>query len=92
VAPVDIFNSISTNFVNSFPEGMLPDQLRGQALDMEFHWVNETGKLATLTAGGIIQPTVSAFSSTHETLKIDSLTIGQLCHMPNTGHCSHEST
>ncbi|KAE9368232.1 class I glutamine amidotransferase-like protein [Stipitochalara longipes BDJ] len=59
VAPIDIFNGISKKFVHNFPEGILPGHLREQALDIEFHWVNETGKQAHLTAGGIINPTDS---------------------------------
>jgi transcriptional regulator GlxA family with amidase domain len=40
----------------------MTEHLRAQALDFEFHWVNETGKAAHLTAGGIINPTVSFLS------------------------------
>jgi hypothetical protein len=53
-----MFNSISTRFMDNFPPGFLPSHLRAQALDMEFHWVNETGKPASLTAGACINPTV----------------------------------
>jgi hypothetical protein len=59
VAPIDIFHAISTKFVHNF-EAVLPDHLRAQALDFEFHWVNETGKPADLTAGAVINPTVKA--------------------------------
>jgi hypothetical protein len=59
VAPIDIFNAISTKFVHNF-EAVLPDHLRAQALDFEFHWVNETGKQALLTAGAVLNPTVRA--------------------------------
>ncbi|PMD37917.1 class I glutamine amidotransferase-like protein [Hyaloscypha variabilis F] len=59
VAPIDIFNALTKKFVHNFPEHVLPEHLRAQALDFEFHWVNETGKAAHLTAGGIINPTDS---------------------------------
>jgi hypothetical protein len=58
VAPIDIFNALSKKFVHDFPEGILPDHLRAQALDVEFHWVNETGKPAALTCGLHINTTV----------------------------------
>ena len=38
---------------------MLTHEMRGEALDVDFHWVNESGKPAKLTAGATIQPTVS---------------------------------
>jgi len=63
IAPIDTFNAISTKFVNNFPEGVLPEHLRAQALDVEFHWVNETGKPAALTAGAHVNITVGALLS-----------------------------
>jgi len=59
VAPIDIFNAISTKFVHNF-EAVLPDHLRAQALDFEFHWINEKGNPANLTAGAVVNPTVRA--------------------------------
>jgi hypothetical protein len=61
VAPFDIFNAISTKFVNNFPESMVSPEMRAQALDVEFHWVNEIGKEAHLTAGIHVNPTVRTF-------------------------------
>ena len=61
VAPTDIFNGLSKHFVDNFPGQMLTKEMRDQALDVEFFWVNESGKPAMLTAGATIQPTVSCF-------------------------------
>ncbi|KAF4630640.1 hypothetical protein G7Y89_g7498 [Cudoniella acicularis] len=57
VAPIDIFNGLSAKFIKNFPPSILPDHLRAQALDVEFHWVNETGKPSPLTAGGVVNIT-----------------------------------
>lgn len=59
MAPIDIFNGISKDFLNSTPGHLLTDKMREQALDVEFHWVNESGKEAELTAGGLIKSTAS---------------------------------
>jgi len=56
VAPIDIFSGISKEFIDSFPPQMISDEWRKQALDVEFHWVNESGETANLTAGGVINP------------------------------------
>lgn len=61
MAPIDIFNSITPRFVKNFPEDMISPEMRAQALDIELHWVNETGKEAHLTAGLHINPTVRIF-------------------------------
>jgi hypothetical protein len=58
VAPIDIFNALTSRFLHNFPAEILSEHLRAQALDIVFHWVNETGKPAHLTAGGIINVTV----------------------------------
>lgn len=36
----------------------MSDKMRGEALDVEFHWVNESGELAELTGGMSLKPTV----------------------------------
>ncbi|KAF8848690.1 class I glutamine amidotransferase-like protein [Acephala macrosclerotiorum] len=59
VAPIDMFSAISKKFVHNFPEGIMPEHLQAQALNVEFHWVNETGKAGHLTAGTNINPTDS---------------------------------
>jgi hypothetical protein len=55
VAPVDLLNGMSPKFINYLP---LPDSIKKQALDFEFHWVNEDGEEAKLTAGITLKPTV----------------------------------
>ena len=37
---------------------MITDKMRKEAVDVEFHWVNETGDVGELTAGANIKPTV----------------------------------
>ncbi|KAH7333117.1 class I glutamine amidotransferase-like protein [Rhexocercosporidium sp. MPI-PUGE-AT-0058] len=59
VAPIDILDAISTKLVDNLPESMVSPEMRAQALDVEFHWVNETGKEAHLTAGTRVTPTDS---------------------------------
>ena len=50
---------MSKEFTQDFPPQLLNDKLRAEALDVEFHWINETGKEALLTGGAVIKPTVS---------------------------------
>jgi len=54
-----MFSGLSKEFLHNFPEGLLTDKMRKEALDVEFYWVNETGEPARLSAGAIIKPTVS---------------------------------
>ena len=56
MAPIDMLSAMSKEFLKHLP--FLPEDLKAQALDIEFHWVNESGKTAKLTAGALIQPTV----------------------------------
>lgn len=58
IAPIDVFNAISTKFIKNFPEELVSLEMQAQTLDVDFHWVNETGKQARLTAGAVINPTV----------------------------------
>ncbi|KAI1614303.1 class I glutamine amidotransferase-like protein [Exophiala viscosa] len=57
VAPVDLLYGMSKLLVNDFGDSFLPPNLKAQALDMDFHWVNQTGKTARLTGGASVQPT-----------------------------------
>ncbi|KIW28101.1 uncharacterized protein PV07_07786 [Cladophialophora immunda] len=56
VAPIDLLYSVSKNYVQTLEE-FAPEGMAAQALDIEFHWVNQTGKTARLTGGVSIQPT-----------------------------------
>lgn len=58
VAPVDLLHGLSKDFSKDLDENVLSPELKSQALDMQFHWVNETGKMAKLTGGINLQPTV----------------------------------
>lgn len=57
VAPVDLLNGLSQKMINFLP---LPDPMKAKALNAEFHWVNQDGEEAKLTAGINLKPTVSA--------------------------------
>jgi hypothetical protein len=59
VAPIDIFSGLSKEYLHNFPDGLITEKMRQSALDVEFHWVNESGSEAKCTAGAIIKPTVS---------------------------------
>jgi hypothetical protein len=59
LAPIDFLNGMTKKFLPGFPAGLVPDEAKEDALDIEFHWVNETGDTAMLTAGLSIKPTVS---------------------------------
>lgn len=63
VAPVDLLYGMSKHLVHDFADGFMPPNLKEQALDMDFHWVNQTGKTARLTGGLRVQPTVRLSSS-----------------------------
>jgi hypothetical protein len=40
------------------PDDFLSPSVKKQALDIQFHWVNETGDVAKMTEGLRVQPTV----------------------------------
>lgn len=63
VAPVDIFNGMSKNFLGDWPENFIPAELKDQCLDITFHWVNEKGGDAKLTGGLTIKATVGVHNS-----------------------------
>lgn len=58
VAPLDVFSGLSKHFVDTLPMELLTDEQRAQALDVDFHWVSESGQSGQLTAGATIVPTV----------------------------------
>jgi hypothetical protein len=58
LAPIDLLNGMTKEFIGGFPSELVSDELKAKALDIEFHWVNETGKTALLTAGLNVDPTV----------------------------------
>ncbi|KAF4549959.1 Hypothetical protein D9617_19g102640 [Elsinoe fawcettii] len=57
IAPVDILCSISKPFLRRL--GYLPDHLVAQGIDIEFHWITETGEDGLLTSGIKIKATDS---------------------------------
>jgi hypothetical protein len=67
VAPIDLLHGISKKFVNAIP---LPEELKAKALDINFHWVTETGAAAKLTSNITMEATacssvLRAFFSAH---------------------------
>ena len=53
---MDLLHGMSKSALKMLP---LPDSLKSQGLDIEFHWVSESGKPSHLTAGGSIETIVS---------------------------------
>lgn len=58
IAPVDFLAGLSKQTVAELPKGVLPEEQCEQALEIEFHWVNEKGGPAKLTGGLSVQATV----------------------------------
>lgn len=56
VAPIDFLHGITPKFVTAMP---IPDELKAKAIDIEFHWITETGNPAKLTSGISMNATVS---------------------------------
>lgn len=50
---------MSREMVEKMPKEMVPDDLRQQAIDIEFHWVTESGSPGKLTSGVEAHATVS---------------------------------
>lgn len=84
VAPIDVFSGISEEFVKNFPDALVTDKMKQEALNVEFHWVNESGQTARLTAGAPVQPTVS-FPAT--TVSLSDLDTAHIYELP-TSRCS----
>jgi hypothetical protein len=55
VAPIDLLHGISKKFVDAYP---LSEELKAKALDINFHWVTETGAAAKLTSNITMEATV----------------------------------
>lgn len=58
VAPIDFFASMSKEFIEWLPPQFVSDDMKTQAIDVAFHWVNEKGGVARLTSGLQILATV----------------------------------
>ncbi|KAF2171013.1 hypothetical protein M409DRAFT_18985 [Zasmidium cellare ATCC 36951] len=55
-APIDLLHGLTKSFMEQLP---LPDELKKQAIDVDFHWVNEKGTPASMTSGITLQTTDS---------------------------------
>lgn len=55
IAPIDLLNGISTNFVKNLP---LPDEIKAKAPVVNFHWITETGAPAKFTSNMTVTATV----------------------------------
>lgn len=58
MAPIDLLNGLNKGFVAGLPTELVPNAVKEHALNIEFHWVTETGKTALLTSGININATV----------------------------------
>ncbi|KAH7371746.1 class I glutamine amidotransferase-like protein [Pyrenochaeta sp. MPI-SDFR-AT-0127] len=56
VAPIDLLHGLSKKFVDALP---LSPELKSKALDINFHWITETGAPAKLTANMTLSATDS---------------------------------
>lgn len=68
LAPIDLLNGMTKKFVADFPTEAVAQEIKDQALDIEFHWVNETGNTASLTSGITIKATVIPRPVSHNNL------------------------
>lgn len=59
VAPIDLLHTINKEVVKDIP---LPEAMKGHAIDIVFHWVNEKGNDARLTSGATVKCTVGQYS------------------------------
>lgn len=53
---------LSKTLAMGMPDEFCPPHLKEQALDVEFHWVSESGGLMPLTSGARVQATVRPHS------------------------------
>jgi hypothetical protein len=59
VVPIDLLHSMSKKWIEDLQTMVpVPDAMRAQALDIEFHWVNETGETGRLTSNVTVKITV----------------------------------
>jgi hypothetical protein len=56
VGPIDMLNGMSKHFMQALP---ISDELKAKALDVDIHWVTETGAPGKLTAGATVNATHS---------------------------------
>ena len=55
VAPIDLLHGFTKKFINILP---VSDDVKANALDIEFHWVTEKGEPAKMSANMTLQATV----------------------------------
>lgn len=61
MAPIDILNGMTPQWIDLFPDELISPELKKQAIDFRFHWVSEKGSdggSSRLTSGVKIQATV----------------------------------
>ena len=63
VAPIDLFGGLRREAVKDWPPEILSEDLKKQAIDLDIHWVTETGSgsPAKLTSEARVIPTVSSY-------------------------------
>ncbi|KAF9766426.1 hypothetical protein IL306_001175 [Fusarium sp. DS 682] len=75
VAPVDFLYGLSKSVWKKNFAGVAPPQLESQTMDMEFHWISETGTASpsTMTSGIKIVATVCPIHTDSSAARIDIL-------------------
>ncbi|KAM3518120.1 hypothetical protein NHJ13051_007588 [Beauveria bassiana] len=60
VSPIELLSHVSHKFVDPLPEAVVPNHIKQQAHEFQFHWVSEEGPALPMlgTSGIIISPTV----------------------------------
>jgi hypothetical protein len=85
VMPMDLLHGMNKKFLGDFAE-VFGKEAVDQALDIEFHWVNETGKTAKLTTNITMKATVSS-SPGRLPSTTDTIDIGLVRDMSSIGYC-----
>ncbi|KIW17679.1 hypothetical protein PV08_04874 [Exophiala spinifera] len=57
IAVVDLLSGLDKSIAATFPDALMPPHVKAHALDVETHWVNQSGKTARLSGNISLQPT-----------------------------------
>lgn len=58
IAPVDVLTAMSKDAISIFPPEVVAEELKKQAVAVDMHYVNESGKPARVTSGMSLNVTV----------------------------------
>ena len=80
---------MNKDFIGDWPEEVMAQKYKDQALPIEFHWITEKGEPAQLTSGMRLLATVGTYAQG----STSRLTIvGLIRDVPQAGHCPHWSS